>query len=647
MGPTARPLGRPARDAAPIFLANRPSDVLTLAAGDQRPQVSTSLHPTPPSEARGPGPVAAAVTRGIDLRVSLIRGPARLPWRSDSAAADELPASDVLRAARAIGHRPGAFLVGGGDPLGRADLPTLLHDLAEVRSDNLGLTTAGARMTTAVVHRLRDAGVQRINVPFHCARRDAHDWLVGQPGSLKAALRAIRTCVDSGMVVTAEVAVTRPTMPHLAETVDVLTRVGVRTISLRRLTAVDVGASEFAQLSPRLSLLADDLERAATTALQRRARLVIRDFPVCVAPRLRRLFAGTGREAWLTADGVVDTRVPNGPGCPDCPGTPTCAGAPADYVSRFGWEELADSQVIALRVDESVTDQQRVQPSGTMVFSWRGPRRVSCQDCTDAHPTRSLESTRVVRARLVEAARYRPAVLRLVGAELLSHPAAAALLYDAVRLFPRVECAGEASAVVGWTDVDLRRLKELHRFDVAFYGPDAPSHDGHCGIPGSFAATLRAVDRLREHGIAVGAYAIVHDGSSARRFADAWTRRELPGSPRFRLAGRGSSLDELVECARDLSPGAARSALLGVLPRCLCEELGVQVGDAASVAPAEPVESFGVAFGRRIEIIPCGSDSVGAFASCRDGKPCAVVGCPGTAVGWQRGTRSERWMLNS
>src|SRR6185369_2183353 len=128
--------------------------------------------------------------------------------------------------------------------------------------------------------------------------------------------------------VAAEVAVTRPTMPHLAETVDVLTRVGVRTISLRRLTAADVGASEFVLLSPRMSLLADDLERAATTALQRRARLLIHDFPVCVAPRLRRLFAGSDREAWLTADGLVDARVENGSGCPYCPGSPLCAGAP-------------------------------------------------------------------------------------------------------------------------------------------------------------------------------------------------------------------------------------------------------------------------------------------------------------------------------
>jgi MoaA/NifB/PqqE/SkfB family radical SAM enzyme len=610
-----------------------------------------SLHgPTPSSEASGRVAVPAASIRGIDLRLSLVRCPTRLPWRGGSSAADEeLPASDVLRAARAVAGRPGAFLVDGGDPLRRADLSVLLHHLSQLRPENLGLSTAGAGVTTAVVHRLRSAGVQRLNVPFHSARRDAHDWLVGQPGALKTALRAIRTSVDAGMPVAAEIVVTRPTMPHVAETVDVLTRVGVRMISLRRLTAVDVGAAEFILLSPRMSLLAEDLERAATTALQRRARLVIRDFPACVAPRLRRLFAGSDREAWLTADGPVDARVASGPGCPGCPGVPLCAGAPADYVSRFGWEEFADPAPTARRVDESVATQQNVQPLGTMLFSWRGPRRMRCEACADEHPAPGPESTRVVRARLVDAARHRPAVLRLVGAELLAHPSAAALLYDAVRLFPRVECAGEASAVIGWTDVDLRRLKELHRIDVALYGPDAASHDGHCGIPGSFAATLRGVERLREQtSITVGAYAIVHDGRSVRLFADAWSRGELPGQPRFRLAAEGASLEDLVECARRLPAGDARSALLAVLPHCLCEQTGVGI-DGTSVGSAEsegPV--FAVAFGRRVEHARCGSDPIGVFASCsNDGNTCTVIGCPGTALGWQRNARSERWMLDS
>jgi hypothetical protein len=285
-----------------------------------------------------------------------------------------------------------------------------------------------------------------------------------------------------------------------------------------------------------------------------------------------------------------------------------------------------------------------------MVLAWRGPRRVRCDACADEHATGGPEPTRVVRARLVEAARHRPAALRLVGAELLAHPSAAALLFDAVRLFPRVECAGEASAVVDWTDVDLRRLKDLQRIDVALYGPDAASHDAHCRIPGSFAATLRGVERLRDQTtITVGAYAIIHDARAVPLFAEAWSRGELPGAPRFRLAANGASLDDLVESARRLPPGEARSAVLAVLPRCLCEEADVRIDDGVAVGSADDEgPAFSVAFGRRVAYTPRGSDPIGAFAGCGDdGNPCSTIGCRGTALGWQRNARSERWMLQS
>ena len=80
---------------------------------------------------------------------------------------------------------------------------------------------------------------------------------------------------------------------------------------------------------------------------------------------------------------------------------------------------------------------------------------------------------------------------------MLAHPQSALLVYDALRLFRRVEIAGEASPVVDWSDLDLRRLKDLQRMDVVLYGPDAATHDAHCGIPGAFAAMQRGVERLR------------------------------------------------------------------------------------------------------------------------------------------------------
>ena len=563
--------------------------------------------------------------------------------------------SEIVQAASAVGGWQGAFLVGGGDPIRRSDLWDLLSELARLRPANLGVCTSGHGVNQPLVERLRSVGVQRVHVPFHCARQDAHDWLVGQAGALKTAHRAIRACDEAKLPVAADIVLTRPTMPHLAETIEVLARVGVRTVCVRRLTAGDADGPTFVPLSPRLSLLEKSLEEAAAVALQRRVRLRLRDLPLCVAPRLRPLFATADSEGWVMPDGTVRTRAEAGIQCPTCPGWPQCAGAPQDYVTRFGWEEFVDARSTPLRLEEDVKDQKAGRASEPMVFAWRGPYRVRCEACADAPHEKSkaplpYESTRVVRARLVQAARCRPSVLRLVGADLLAHPQAALLIYDALRLFPHVEVAGEASAVVDWSDLDLRRVKDLKRIDVALYGPDATTHDAHCGIPGAFAAMLRGVERLRtETKIKVGAYAILHDARCVPAFAEAWSRGGLPGEPRFRLSARGASLDELVRCAHALPPGKARSGLMAMLPRCLCEQAGLAIEidgeNATSMNGNSPQRTFHC--GRSVAYQPCGSDPIGAFEACDEGAAsCAISGCLGTPVGWQSTARAKRWMAS-
>jgi hypothetical protein len=300
-------------------------------------------------------------------------------------------------------------------------------------------------------------------------------------------------------------------------------------------------------------------------------------------------------------------------------------------------------------VAETVEDQQKPIASPPMAFTWRGPHRVRCEACAETAGEKSsaqhpYESTRIVRARLVEAARYRPSVLRLVGGDLLAHPQAALLIYDALRLFPRVEVAGEASAVVEWSELDLRRLKDLQRIDVALFGPDAATHDAHCGIPGAFAATLRGVERLRtQTRIPIGAYAIVHDARWIPAFAEAWSRGGFPGEPRFRLSARGSSLDALIECAQSAPPGPVRSALLAVLPHCVMERDGLANGGGERALDRATAQQR-IHSGRSLPYHPCGSDPLGAFDTCPEGtETCAASGCPGMAVGWQTTARSQRW----
>ncbi|HSP96972.1 MAG TPA: radical SAM protein [Candidatus Dormibacteraeota bacterium] len=583
----------------------------------------------------------------VDLLLPLVRDAAVLPWRVDaSAGADELSAAGVTAGARAAEGQPGTFVLLGGDPLGREDIWDILAAVAQLRPDQLGLWTSGHRLAASVVPRLRAAGVQRVHIPFHCARQDAHDWLVGQAGALKVAHRAIRACVDGELPVVAEIVLTRPTAPHVAETIEVLARLGVRAVCVRRLTEADAPGPQFVTISPRLALLEQSLERAAAVALDRRVRLALRDLPLCVAPRLRPLLATPESERWVAADGHSAPRGEAAPGCPSCPGAPYCAGAPLDYTRRFGWEEFANRADTAARIAESVGAQRDAAPSAPMVFAWDGPSRLACAACAEAPAgsgAAAPESTRVVRARLVAAARHRPAVLRLVGADLLAHPEASKLIYDAVRLFPRVEVAGEASAVAEWSDLDLRRLREVQRFDVALYGPDAETHDAHCGIAGGFAATIRAAQRLRaKANLRVGGYAILHDARALPAYAAAWEDGQLPGEPRFRLAASGGSLDELIDAARALPAGRARSALLAVLPRCLATDAGLV--DEAPAATSAPAAQQRIRFGRSLPYDPCGSDPLGAFAPCPTGVgACAVAGCPGRAIGWHSTARSQRW----
>ncbi len=549
--------------------------------------------------------------------------------------------ADVRAAALAAKNISGGFVLDGSFLADSGGLE-LLVELGAGRTDAPSLYTDGEGLDVTAVEQLRNTGVSRVVIPFHCGRQDAHDWLVGRSGALRAAHRAMRACVEVGMNVEAEVVVTRPTMPHLAETIEVLARLEVKNVCLRRLMEQDTRSRvDFVPLSVRLDLVREPLERAATRALERRLSLAIRDFPVCTSPRLSPLFAAPDSEMWVADDGATRMRSDAQAGCLECPGMPLCAGAPTDYVDRFGWQEIIDPEVSARRVPETVSDQQQWTSSAPMVLGWAGPHRVRCESCSDRGT--GEEPTREVRARLVRAARLRPSGLRVAGADLLAHPDAASLLYDAVRLFPEVVVAGEASAIVDWSDLDLRRLKTLRRVDVAIFGPDATTHDAHCGIPGAFAAMLRAVERLGEAGIEVGAYAILHDATTVAAFAAAWAEGSLPGEPRFRLSSEGGSLDDLADAVVDL-PAAARDAVERLLPKCFSGDAKTDV----AVVVAKNGDEQTIESGRTVSYRASGSDSIGEFEGCLDdGVGCVVEDCPGIAVGWQSSARSKRWTVNT
>ena len=284
--------------------------------------------------------------------------------------------------------------VGGGEPTLRGDLPELLETLGDRLQ---GLCTDGwALARPQVVADLQNRGLSAVRIPFHSATASAHDWLAGTPGAHKLAWQALRTCVEAGLEVDAEVVVTRPTLLHLDSTIGVLARLNLHGIVLRSL---DGDTPDFPALAARWPLVRGPLERALVIAGQAGRTIWLEGIPTC---------AVEAQDALRTPGRPQDGRP-----CASCAGPPDCSGIPPAYLAAFGWQDLP-----------------------------RGPSR------TDVVTVAILpdEATRTARHRLVEAATTEATTLRLLG---LDHPEGADLLAERIFQCPVRLAAPPGTAGIG------------------------------------------------------------------------------------------------------------------------------------------------------------------------------------------------------
>ncbi|MEL6347311.1 MAG: hypothetical protein AAFV53_29615 [Myxococcota bacterium] len=347
-------------------------------------------------------------------------GAPRQPGRLDQTAA-ALRSLDAIGADLRAAPSGDRILLAGGEPTLRKDLLKVLSAAgrpAGLRTDGLALTTAQNRAA------VRRAGAGWLRIPLHSSRRDAHDWLVGRDGAAHRTMRTIRDAAAEGWRVEVEITLTRPTTPHLPETVALAGRLGARGVWLRRLRAEGPAADDWIALSPRLGLIRAAVEEAAVIAANQNVHLWIAGLPACFIP--------------AAADHIVPT-AEHGKRCPRCPGSPQCDGVGQTYAERFGWAEV-----------------RHLMPP---------PTRASVTLRIDAD-----EPTRAARQRMVLAARSKPQRLRLIG--VTTHPEMLSLLRDALRLsIPTVEVEGPVGQLSALTDRDLFRLRGLSQVRLTGDGP--------------------------------------------------------------------------------------------------------------------------------------------------------------------------------
>ena len=357
-------------------------------------------------------------------------------------------------------------------------------------------------------------------------------------------------------------------------------------------------------------------------------------------------------------------------GCATCPGGAACDGAPSDYVARFGRYEIDSeggrvvnpgelpptgalngdiypppragrfpaSKLAYVRLatqlpslaDDPLIAVQRQEVPAVLRTVFVAPSRLSDPVLGDRPGPSEPESTRRARVRLVALAQHGAKRLRIASAGSLNHPAAAELLRECTRLqIDEIEVAGEAGAMTDCTDMQLRRLRGITRFDVALFSPDPDTHDAVVGVPGAFEAALDLLDRISSlvPKMRVGCYAVLRDHAEVAAWAEAWDEGDLPGDPWFRLAPQGGSLADLAAAASELPEGPARLALARVLPKALFPR-------PEDVVPAPAAtEAWGDL--PPDQRAPSGADRLGCYTERpRETEAPQPGDCPGYAVGW-------------
>ncbi|MCB0918827.1 MAG: TIGR04053 family radical SAM/SPASM domain-containing protein [Actinobacteria bacterium] len=149
-----------------------------------------------------------------------------LACRHCRAQAQPLPAPDELDTEQGLalvdqvadlGRPPPLFVLTGGDPFLRADLPELIRH-ARARKLPVGVSPSGTpTLTAAELARVRDAGAQTISLSLDGANASTHDAFRGVPGSYDSTVRAWQEAQDLGFKVQINTSVTRSNVSELAD----------------------------------------------------------------------------------------------------------------------------------------------------------------------------------------------------------------------------------------------------------------------------------------------------------------------------------------------------------------------------------------------------------------------------------------------
>ncbi len=253
-------------------------------------------------------------------------------------------AVQTLRAGRQRGHS--RLWLGGGEPTLRADLLHLVRAARSLGYEEVLVQTNGMRLSYGAYREaLLAAGVTEVRVNVKSHRAEVHDRL-GRGESHGLLLEALAGLVGKPVTASADVLLTRSTLPNLPDIVPFYAARGVTSFVLWLLSAADVHDDEVDREVPSFSDVVEPLALAAARAATLGVSLRSLHTPPCtLPPELRALFLPAA-SLELTVTGPDGRSFPLEASsfeggafleaCAACAERARCGGPRADYLRIHG-----------------------------------------------------------------------------------------------------------------------------------------------------------------------------------------------------------------------------------------------------------------------------------------------------------------------
>ena len=223
----------------------------------------------------------------------------------------------------------------GGEPTLDEDLAAHIAAAKALGFRRIGLQTNGRLLArSGHVESLARAGLTDVHFSIHGAEAAVHDYHTGAPGSFAEALAALSSVRAEGLAVAVTTVVTRSNFRVLATLPRLLASRGVAAWLLAVPRVAGRARAVFDRVVPRLGLAMPFALHALAVAETLGLPAWIQGAPACLLGP-------------FAARALYDEARAYGGACDACEAKPSCPGADADYLARFGGDELTPCKPIA------------------------------------------------------------------------------------------------------------------------------------------------------------------------------------------------------------------------------------------------------------------------------------------------------------